>query len=370
MRAIRNPVEYEPEWERFRDEKTGARIIRLTGADCVNHPLYYLTNSFTPDSRSLVFASDRAGKVDLYLVSLDDGVIRRLTDLDGVRPFSGNLVKEDVYFSTGDRILRLNLDDGEAFVVAELPGAEFGEVTLSCDRRWAAALVTRSGAPGFLIAPTDGSESAVILEGAHALYHPQFHPTDPDRLIYSADLPDPRIWRVRRDGSADRCVYQNKPDEWFVHETFLGETDRLIFSHFHHSLSEVELNSGRLRMIAEIPAWHVASSPDGSMIVCDTHLPDVGLLLVDPDDGAVRTLCHPGATNQGSQWREPTPLAAGAGDTPGWRTMVETETGETAYGPQWSHPHPSFSPDGRWVAYTSDATGRPQAYVVEVSEAS
>ena len=46
--------------------------------------------------------------------------------------------------------------------------------------------------------------------------------------------------------------------------------------------------------------------------------------------------------------------------------MVEEESTETAYGPQWSHPHPSFSPDGQRVAFTSDMTGRPQVYVVDV----
>jgi oligogalacturonide lyase len=48
--------------------------------------------------------------------------------------------------------------------------------------------------------------------------------------------------------------------------------------------------------------------------------------------------------------------------------MVEEGGEETTYGPQTSHPHPSFSPDGRWVAFTSDGTGYAQAFVVEVPE--
>ncbi|MCP5112691.1 MAG: hypothetical protein GY953_17845 [bacterium] len=364
MQPVRGQTQWTPEWEEFRDEQTGTRVIRLTSADCVNHPLYYLTNSFAPDCRSLVFASNRTGKMDLFQVSLADGVIRRLTDLQGLQPFSGNLVENDVYFSTGEQIHRLNQETLEDRVIADVSGAAFGEVTLNSDREWAAALITVDSTPAIMIVRTDGSKSFTILEGAHALYHPQFHPRDPDRLIYSADLPDPRLWTVRRDGSDDRCVYRNRPDEWFTHETFLGRTGRLILSHFHHSLTEVDLDSGERKTIAVMPAWHIAADREGKQIVCDTHLPDIGLCLVDPDTGEARTLCHPKASNQGSQWRQEEPLAAGD-TTPGWQTMAETETTETAYGPQWSHPHPSFSPDGRWVAFTSDVGGQPQAYVVE-----
>ena len=42
---------------------------------------------------------------------------------------------------------------------------------------------------------------------------------------------------------------------------------------------------------------------------------------------------------------------------------------DTVYGPQWTHPHPSFSPDERKVVFASDKTGHPQVYVVELPDA-
>ena len=362
---LKGQKEWPAEWESIRDERTGARMTRLTGFRCINHPLYYLTNSFTRDGKWMVFASDRAGRMDLYRVNLATGLIQRLTDLAGLQPFSGNVVDDEVYFSTAGQMHRLNLEDGTETVLADCPGANFGEVTVSCDRKWAAALITRNDGAGILITRTDGSAASVILEGVRALYHPQFHPLDPDQLIYSADPPDPRIWTVRRDGTGDRCVYSNPADTWFVHETFLGKTENIIFSHWHHGICMVGHREGVVRTIAKISAWHVRSSPDGRHIVCDTHLPDIGLCLVDSGSGEYRVLCFPGASNQGYQWKEPLPLGA-SGAAPGWQTMVETARGETAYGPQWSHPHPSFSPDGRLVSYTSDAGGWPQAYVLEL----
>ena len=40
--------------------------------------------------------------------------------------------------------------------------------------------------------------------------------------------------------------------------------------------------------------------------------------------------------------------------------------GDTVYGPQWTHPHPSFSPDETLAAFASDRTGVTQVYVVDV----
>ncbi len=355
---------WAPEWEVFPDPQTGARVTRLTSADCINHPLYYLTNSFSSDGRWLVFASDRAGKMDLYKVSLENGGIQRLTDLEGLQPFSGNVVDDRVYFVTDGQVHELELASGNSRVVAERPGCGLGEVTVSCDRQQVACLVTRGDAASLLVARVDGTADHEILSGVRALYHPQFHPADPGQLIYSADPPDPRMWAVRTDGSDDRCIYRNEPEEWFVHETFLGRSGCLIVCHWRHGLRMVEMD-GTLKELSDLSVWHIASSPDGGSIVCDTHLPDIGLVLVDPETGRYRSLCTTAATNQGFQWKELTPLVAD-GEAPGWATMVEEESTETAYGPQWSHPHPSFSPDGKRVAFTSDMTGRPQVYVVDV----
>jgi hypothetical protein len=360
-------TEWPPECEAFEDDQTGARVTRLTSAPCTNHPLYYLANSFTPDSRSLVFVSDRTGKMDLYRVGLEDGEIRRLTDLEGVQPFSGNVVDQDVYFTVGGQLHRLSLVDGSDRILAERTGCGLGEVTVSSDRQWAATLITQGGSAGLLIARTDASGSTVILDGVRALYHPQFHPTDPDRLIYSADPPDPRLWTVRRDGSDDHCFYANTSDEWFVHETFLGKTDEVIVVSWHQGLFRVGLYTGQIRTVATFSAWHISSNSGGSQVVCDTHLPDIGLCLIDPQTGAYQPLCYPKASNKGTQWRNPLPLQAD-GNAPGWATMTETVSLESAYGPQWTHPHPSFSPDDRLVSFTSDATGSPQVYVVEIPE--
>jgi len=44
-------------------------------------------------------------------------------------------------------------------------------------------------------------------------------------------------------------------------------------------------------------------------------------------------------------------------------------SGSSFGSPQYTHPHPAFSPDGTKVLYNSDMTGVPQVYVAEVPAA-
>jgi oligogalacturonide lyase len=77
------------------------------------------------------------------------------------------------------------------------------------------------------------------------------------------------------------------------------------------------------------------------------------------------------SSNRGSQWtrsryalREDFEAArSAAGQNLSW---METAA-DTVYGPQWTHPHPSFSPDETLVAFASDRTGTTQVYVAELA---
>ena len=46
----------------LRDGATGARVVQVTDHASINHNLYFLTSSFTPDQKAVVFASYRSGE--------------------------------------------------------------------------------------------------------------------------------------------------------------------------------------------------------------------------------------------------------------------------------------------------------------------
>ena len=92
--------------------------------------------------------------------------------------------------------------------------------------------------------------------------------------------------------------------------------------------------------------------------------------MVDLRSGERTTICHPRATCGGSQWRTSRYALKEdferAGKEKGALSWMEMKV-DTVYGPQWSHPHPSWSADEKWCIYDSDITGTTQVYAVELS---
>ncbi|OGU34041.1 MAG: hypothetical protein A3K13_07560 [Gemmatimonadetes bacterium RIFCSPLOWO2_12_FULL_68_9] len=178
------------------------------------------------------------------------------------------------------------------------------------------------------------------------------------------------MWMIRRDGSENACLYEHDNQEFIVHETFLGPGEDLIYTVWPYALKRMNIATREAAIVAAFNAWHIASDRLGKKILCDTNHPDTGLHLVDVCTGERRTLCLPGSSNRGSQWekdryalKEDWEVQARK-DREQNLSWMEMKV-DTVYGPQWTHPHPSFSPDERWAVYTSDASGHPQVYAVE-----
>jgi len=172
--------------------------------------------------------------------------------------------------------------------------------------------------------------------------------------------------RVRRDGSGLECLYEHGNDEFLVHETFLGATGDLVFTVWPRALCRMDWTTREIRTITEYNAWHIAPDRAGRRILCDTNHPDEGLQIIDAATGAGRHLCDSLSSNQGSQWKKSCYAMAEdfrhARETLSWMESA----GDTVYGPQHTHPHPSWSNGEAMVAFASDRTGVTQVYVAEV----
>lgn len=357
-----------------RDAQTGARLWQVTDQPCINHNLYFLTSSFTPDGRGIVFASNRSGRMNFYRAGFPDGSITQLTDGDGIGGYSGVISAEGrrLYFTEGSVVRSLDLGDLCETVLAEFAGAGLGEVSVSADGSWLVCAAKIAGRSHIAVVAADGSDARLIHHQDRTIIHPQFHPLDADWIEFASD-PAPRMHVIRRGGTGLACLYEHGNDEFVVHETWLGRTGDLAFTVWPHALKRMELPSRRIRTIADFNAWHIAPSRDGTKILCDTNHPDLGLQLVDVATGRRRTICHPARSCGGSQWKtsryalkEDFERAARTGasdDRSRALSWMEMKV-DTVYGPQWTHPHPSFSPDERMACFTSDRTGHPQVYAV------
>ncbi len=362
------------EYKKFGDEATGAVIHQLTSHPSINHQPYFLNSSFTPDGRLVIFTSYRSGSAQLHELEFPDGPLRQLTEGDPIHPFSAAISSDgsEIFFVRRGSIFSIERASRRERLVAGFPGGQLGECSLSPDGRWLTAALKDADGHGVALAAADGSESRVVTRFPRTVIHPQFHPLEPGWIEFAGD-PAPRMHRVRRDGAGLECLYPHSNDEFVVHETFLGATGDLVFVVWPFALKRMDWSARRITTIAGFNAWHITPNRAGTAVLCDTAHPDIGIQMVDVASGRHRTVCHPRSSNGGSQWRKSRyalaeDFAAAAQDQErnaalSWMEMAA----DTVYGPQWTHPHPSFSPDERQVIYASDVSGHTQIYIAELA---
>jgi len=356
----------------LKDRSTGATIYQLTNHPSINHATYFLQPSFTPDDRTVLFISYRSGGAQLYSIDpFPDGPILQLTDGAPIHPFSPAIHPDgdSVFFVRRGAIWNLRLATLEERLVVDFGEAQLGECSLGANGEWITAAAKRGGESGLVAGRADGAEWSFI-GFPRTVIHPQFHPLEPEWIEFAGD-PAPRMHRVRRDGTGLECLYHHGNDEFVVHETFLGRTGDIVYTVWPHGLWRLDWSTRERRQIAAFNAWHITPNRSGSHVLCDTNHPDLGLFLIDAETGGRRPVCLTEASNQGSQWRTSRYAlaedfaAARSAAKSGALSWMEVAT-DTVYGPQWTHPHPSFSSDERRAVFASDRTGHPQVYAVDL----
>lgn len=340
-------------------------VRQVTDGPAISHPTYFLQSSFFPGGREMFYTSYRTGSAQLWEVSLESGAERQLTAGAPIHPYSAAL-HPDRRTLVVTRRGGLWAIDRETLAERRIveTGAELGECSIDRDGEWLTAAFQRGAQRGLVAGRFDGSEWREI-PFPRTVIHPQFHPLEPEWIEFAGD-PAPRMHRVRRDGSGMECLYEHGNDEFIVHETFLGQTGDLVYTVWPRALVRMDWTTRQMRTIAEYNAWHIAPDRRGERVLCDTNHLDEGLQIIDAATGARRKLCDSGSSNQGSQWRKSSyALAADFADARKNLSWMEN-AGDTVYGPQHTHPHPSWSFEENQVAFASDRTGVTQVYVCRV----
>ena len=355
----------------YNDKLTGRLVHQMTSHPSINHPAYFLQSSFLPNDRSLVFTSYRTGMAQLFRAEFPDGELHQLTDGPAIHPFSPAIHPSGncIYFVRGGSIWNLEFDSLFETLIVAFDHAQLGECSLSSDGEWLTAAIKQGSQQGIVTGRTNGT-GWQLIPFPRTVIHPQFHPLEPEWLIFAGD-PAPRMFRVRRDGSGMECLYENDNEEFVVHETFLGSTGDIVFTVWPRALERFSWSTKERSRIAGFNAWHIAPDREGTKVLCDTNHPDRGIHIIDVASGSVEPICLSEASNSGSQWTQSRYALADdfarsrSAAKSGALSWMETAT-DTVYGPQWTHPHPSFSRDERHVAFASDRTGHTQVYVVEL----
>jgi oligogalacturonide lyase len=354
------------------------KVRQITRGSRPCNSTYFLQQSFLPGDRGLLFISYESGAPQIHEISLGSEEQRQLTNGPGIHPFSAaqHPDEREVVFTRRESLCAVNRRTLEERVIARCDGASIGEASISPDGRWLTAAFRRSNGAGdergLLVAAWDGSGSHTIAF-PRTVIHPQFHPLDAEWIEFAGD-PAPRMHRVRRDGTGMECLYQHDNEEFVVHETFLGATGDLVFTVWPKRLCRMDWTTREITIIVEYNAWHIAPDRAGTRVLCDTNHPDEGIQIISVADGGREFVCRSESSNRGSQWLtsryalkedfERARAEAGGGGASALSWMEADN--DTVYGPQCTHPHPSWSRDERKIVFTSDRTGVPQVYVAEL----
>ncbi|WP_031495802.1 TolB family protein [Bryobacter aggregatus] len=347
-----------------------AVVTQITDGSAISHPSYFLQSSFFPGDNELFFTSYRDGSAQLYA---SGPPVRQLSfGPVGIHPFSPALHPNggELCFVRAGGIYSLNYTTLALREITRRDGASIGECSISADGNWLVAAAKIDGQNGILCGRWDGT-GWNFFPYPRTLIHPQFHPLEPEWIEFSGD-PAPRMHRIRRDGTGLECLYEHGNDEFVVHETFLGQTGDIVFTVWPYSLRRLNWQTREITTICDYNCWHIAPNRAGTKVLFDTNHPDTGIQIVDVSTGLRTPVCESGASNGGSQWKssryaltEDFAAARSAAKSGGALSWMESGT-DTVYGPQWTHPHPSWSHGETKIAFASDRTGLTQVYTAEI----
>jgi len=348
--------------------ESGARIIQLTSAAFIHTHIYPESPVFTPDSRHFVYRRFQSldGPESLWLCELATHRLSRLTE-DG--SFQGPVVGPDgswcgyveVRGPQEFAVQRIALPGGQKETVAVVLGLRrpYDLGTISPDGRWYVTGVwLPDGEFGLLRVDMQQGTHQIIHQDPEILNpHMQFEPGKGQDILVqhnrggSLDAEGniarlvgeqgATIYLVDREGQSLRRLAIGQPFTAPTqgHQCWIGSTGRILSTLVGDldggNLVTIGVDDKRPTTVARGASFcHPNVSRDGRWFVSDVS-PEGEIMVGSLKTGQYRLLCRSGSS----------------------------------FGrPQYTHPHPFFSPDGRYALFNSDRTGLAQIYAAEIPE--
>ncbi|MBK8946334.1 MAG: PD40 domain-containing protein [Ignavibacteriae bacterium] len=355
-----------PEFNSWKDENSGYEITQWTSNGSSSHP-YFTINSFIDEENVLIF-SKRSGKKQLYKLNLTSGVMIQITNLNRLRNIEHLPDLKTVWLFDEKNLISLNtetLETNEIFNFEDFPYS-VGSFTVTCDGKWFVFSSNRKEQKDgdceygpyeiYKLNLIDKSISPIIHITGFNIGHLQANPVDPNLILY--------CWQWEALGR-QKLVGDTPIRMWWIN---IDGTD-----------------GGPLKQAFGLHATHEAWSPDGKFV---TYSGDFRfglqkgreILGFQSFDGTVNKMYD------ASVWHAHQTIFK---DNKHWisdlynhddRKLVMFTRGEDKmekeeilfeHGSSWdgqdSHPHPRFSPNGKYILFSTDKTGDAQVYTVKVN---
>lgn len=380
---------YAPEWRRYLDPMTGRPVRQLTGSPAEDYHFYFYNPSITPDGKYLIFFSERTGLSNLFRLDLQSGEIVQLTDARPTRaeywPFTeavkgvgaclaaiGNHGREVFYFEGTDlfavdveslkrrQLLSLPPDrrpsilhanaSGETLVFATWDEALFmgrSQRAYAGEKFPDERFFQETTSTIIRVEAVSGQAEEVLRMEKFWINHVLINPENRDLILFCheySELPD-RMWLL--DVVSGRCapIPGQGADEWYQHEFWSGDGRRMCF-HGGASGDEAQGFCG----------WCSSGGAD----YCKAHH-------TTPGRAYAHYNLHPDGTTMVTDG-EARPGCISKAHLRDGRQEFEVLCRHDSYkfgDDQRCHPHPSFTPDGRQVIFTSNRTGTSNIYLTD-----
>lgn len=359
-----------PQWIRKRSEETGREVWQITSDTAPAVACYFERQAFTDNENYVVYASRQSGRWRLYRTDLKTGISRVLSPPERTISDDDYTIMPDgkrVCYMDGWKLYATQVESGKEEVVYDFTGklprpprftgsfTNDGRYTLVYIRgdqqEWERTVIYR-------VDLQDGELLVIKDQPAGKITHPLINPEDPDVISYvpgpdtQNDMSLPmdqraRSWKVDLKAGTDSQFLTMPYGFRATHESWSFDGARFFFFRKTRpgwspaAICSQDKEGGDFRLHYEsesIKLGHGIASRDGKWFVSDSQWPDKNeLVLVNLETGEAQVLCWPNSSVEGGHAER-------------------------------AHVHPSFSPGGNYICFTSDRTGVSQVYVVPVSD--
>jgi oligogalacturonide lyase len=315
------------------DPITEKTLTVLTRSSFNDMKPYQTHTTWTADGQWIVFRSNRSNRgPQIFLVEENSGTIVQITDSPAVNTATINLSRKamTLFYLRGNgrtlprQLIEVNLGTlladtmsgnlkepttYERLVATLPPDGDSVSVALDADETrlyWGVILarltpeqqeeLRRTGKDPHTsegwhsrISSIDvkTGELKTVLDMKFRVGHVQTNPWVPGEIVYCHETgghAPQRIWSVKADGSGNRPIYVETPDEWVTHEVFSGPDEVMFILSGNMAKQQekptgvavVDLRTNRMLLLGQTGlsvdcAWHCTGSPDGQWASLDTR---------------------------------------------------------------------------------------------------
>ena len=349
----------------------------------VESPFFDSDPTFSPDGKSIAYASDIDGNFELYTKVLATGEVRRLTNNPGHESFPSYSPDGTQIIFNSDRekenndVYLINTDGGDVRKITDSPGWDAAPPnTWSRDGTQLLILSDREGPESVYVINIDPFAPKLVssdIESEHPL-DPSFSP-DGNRIVYQT-----------QDGI--RLLDLESKDDTFVFKTSAGggpvispDGERILFLDRIDDNTElclVNVDGSGFVNLSQSPSKEMTPtfSPDGARIAFASNraagTSTFEIYVMNADGTDPKMIYGDRAMSISPNWSPDGKTIAFANDREDGRVgnfelfLIEADGGterRITNRPMYDV-DPVFSPDGSRIAFVSNADGNPEIYII------